>query len=150
MNAQTAPNFSSILDEAPSEVDRPKPLPVGTYTTIVQGLPRFDKSTKKQTEYVEFTHKILAAGDDVDQEELAAMGGIKDKTMKNTYYLTEASKWRLDEFLVNCGIDLDGESSRREMIEQTPGKQVGIYVTHQASNDGTAVYAQIGKTVGVE
>lgn len=150
MNAQASPNFSSILDEAPSEVDRPKPLPVGTYTTIIQGLPRFDKSTKKQTEYVEFTHKILAAGDDVDQEELASMGGIKDKTMKNTYYLTEASKWRLDEFLTHCGINLDGESSRREMVEQTPGKQVGIYVTHEASQDGTAVYAKIGKTVIVE
>ena len=41
------PNFASILDEAPSEVDRPKPLPAGTYTCIVAGTPIYDKSSKR-------------------------------------------------------------------------------------------------------
>lgn len=150
MNAQTNPNFGALLDQAPSETERPKPLPQGTYVTMIQGLPRQDKSTKKGTEYVEFTHKLLSAGEDVDAEELAAMGGIGDKTMRNTYYITENSLWRLKDFLSHCGIDVDAVGSYREAIDETPGKQVSIYIKHVPSEDGTAIYANIGKTLAVE
>lgn len=149
MNA--APNFGALLDRPSTEIERPKPLPAGTYSTMVQGLPRFDKSTKKQTEYVEFTLKILAAGEDVDADDLASMGGIGDKTMKSTYYITENSLWRLKDFLAHCGLDVESKkTSLRQLIDDTPGKQVGIYVKHRASEDGTAVYAEIGKTLPIE
>ena len=39
------PNFASILDEAPTEIDRPKPIPTGTYLCRVQGTPTYDKSS---------------------------------------------------------------------------------------------------------
>ena len=97
--AAQAPNFGSILDRAPSEIEKPKPLPQGSYITQIVGQPRFDKSTKKQTEYVEFTHKLLAAQEDVDEDELKDLGGVKDKVMKNTFYLTEGAAWRLKEVL---------------------------------------------------
>ena len=146
--AAQAPNFGSILDRAPSEIEKPKPLPQGSYITVLVGQPRFDKSSKKQTEYVEFTHKLLAAQEDVDEDELKSMGGIKEKVMKNTFYLTEGAAWRLKEFLEHCGID--EADSLREMIEETPGKQVGIFVNHEASQDGTSVFARVGKTFVVE
>ena len=146
--AAQAPNFGSILDRAPSEIEKPKPLPQGSYITQIVGQPRFDKSSKKQTEYVEFTHKLLSALDDVDEDELKALGGVKDKVMKNTFYLTESAAWRLKEFLEHCGIE-EGDSLR-EMIEETPGKQVGIFVGHEASQDGTSVFARVGKTFVVE
>ena len=146
--AAQAPNFGSILDRAPSEIEKPKPLPQGSYITQIVGQPRFDKSTKKQTEYVEFTHKLLAAQEDVDEDELKALGGVKDKVMKNTFYLTEGAAWRLKEFLEHCGID--EADSLREMIEETPGKQVGIFINHEASQDGTSVFARVGKTFVVE
>ena len=140
-------SFSSILDRAPSEIERPKPMPVGQYICVVQGQPRFDKSSKKQTEFAEFTHKLISAGDDVDEDELKAYLGdrkLSDVTMKNTYYLTEGAVWRLKEFLEHCGID-EGDSLRA-MIEETPGAQVGIFLNHEASQDGTSVFARIGKT----
>lgn len=159
MNAATNPNFGSILDKAPSEVERPKPLPVGTYFTTLVGLPRFDKSTKKQTEYVEFMHKIISAEADVDEDDLATYltspDGTKKKlsdvTMKNTYYLTENAAWRVKDFLRNCGFDVDTDDrTMREMVEDTAGKQVGVYVTHTPSQDGQSVFANIDKTVAVE
>ena len=146
--AAQAPNFGSILDRAPSEIEKPKPLPQGSYITVLVGQPRFDKSAKKQTEFVEFTHKLLAAQEDVDEDELKSMGGIKEKVMKNTFYLTEGAAWRLKEFLEHCGID--EADSLREMIEETPGKQVGIFINHEASQDGTSVFARVGKTFVVE
>ena len=145
-----AQSFASILDRAPSEIEKPKPLPQGSYITVLVGQPRFDKSAKKQTDFVEFQHKLLSAQDDVDEDELKALGGIKDKVMKNTFYLTEGATWRLKEFLEHCGIDMDEVESLREAVEQTPGKQVGIFINHEGSQDGTSVFARIGKTFVVE
>ena len=151
--AATAPTFGSILDKAPSEIEKPKPAPQGSYTTVLVGQPRFDKSAKKQTEFVEFTHKYLAAGDDVDEDDLKAFLGdrkLGDVQIKNTYYLTEGAVWRLKEFLEHCGIDLDEVDSLREAVEETPGKQVGVFINHEASQDGTSVFARINKTFVVE
>jgi hypothetical protein len=55
------PNFASILDEAPTEIDRPKPIPTGTYLCRVQGTPTYDKSSKKGTPFVQFTLKPISA-----------------------------------------------------------------------------------------
>ncbi len=151
--AAQAASFGSILDRAPSEIEKPKPAPVGSYMTTLVGQPRFDKSSKKQTEFVEFTHKFLSAGEDVDTDELEAFLGdrkITEITMKNTYYLTEASLWRLKEFLEHCGVDMDDVESLREGIEATPGKQVGLFLNHEASQDGTSVFARVGKTFVAE
>lgn len=144
------PSFGALLNTSPSETERPKPLPQGSYVAMVQGLPRMDKSRQKQTEFVEFTLKLLSAGEDVDAEELAAMGGLADKTIKDTYYLTDNSLWRLKDFLSNCGIDVDNAESYSTAIEETPSCQVGIFIKHEASQDGQSIFARVGKTFKVE
>lgn len=146
---QIAPNFGAILDRPSTEIERPKPLPVGTYTCVVKGLPRYDKSTKKGTEFVEFVLQPLAAGEDVDEEALKEMGGFQNKTIRATYYLTEDAVWRLKKFLDDCGIE-EGDLSLRQRIEQAPGSQVYAYMKHQASDDGQSVYAQLSNTAPVE
>jgi len=143
-----APNFGSLLDKAPSEIDKPKPLPEGQYLWVVQGLPRYDKSSKKQTEFVEFTLKALQVGADVDQDELEAMGGIADKTTRATFYLTEGSLWRLKEFLIHCGVE--EMDSLREMVEEAQNCQVVGYIKHEASNDGESFFARLSKTASAD
>jgi hypothetical protein len=152
-------NFADILDRAPSEIEKPKPLPVGTYSTVLQGQPRQDKSSKKQTPFVEFQHKFMAPGDDVDSDALKdaltmADGTVKklqDITMRNTFYLTENSAWRLKDFLQDCGFDIDDdEQSLREMIESSAGRQVNVYVKHTPSQDGKSTFAEIGSTAAAE
>ncbi len=149
-----ATNFSDILDRAPSEIEKPKPIPQGTYSTVLVGVPRQDKSAKKQTPFVEFTHKIISAGDDVDGDALKeALGerSLADVTMKNTFYLTEGSAWRLKQFLSDCGFDVeDGDTSLREMVESSAGRAVNIFVKHEPSQDGQSVFAQIASTAAVE
>lgn len=151
-------SFASILDRPANEIERPKPLPVGTYTTILQGMPRQDKSAKKQTPFVEFTHKIISAGEDVDHDDLTSYltakdGSVKslqDVTIKNTYYITEGSAFMLQDFLKNCGFDIEGDQSMRQMLDETPGRQVNITIRHEASQDGQSVFARIGGTAAVE
>ncbi len=145
-----AEKFADILDSAPSDNDRPKPLPQGSYVCLVKGLPKYDKSAKKGTPYVEFTLKPLSAGEDVDAEDLAAMGGFENKTIRATYYITEESVFRLNDFLAHCGLESDGEATRRQLIDQTPGCQVIAFIKHEASEDGQSVYAKLAKTAPVE
>ncbi len=145
---QTSPNFGALLDKPASDVERPKPLPQGSYHCIVKGLPRFDKSSKKFTEFVEFTLQPTSAGEDVDEEDLEAMGGIANKTIRATYYITEDALWRLKDFLGHCGIEEDG--SLRNMIDQTPNCEVIAFIKHRASEDGQSVFAELAKTAPVE
>lgn len=142
--------FESILDKPASEIERPKPLPQGTYVCTVKGLPRFDKSSKKQTPFVEFTLQPIEAGEDVDEDNLKAMGGFKNKTIRATYYETEDAIWRLKKFIEDCGVEIEDGASLRQLIEECPGKQVTAYVKHQASEDGQSVFAQLASTAPVE
>src|ERR1035438_8203509 len=124
--AQAQANFGAILDKPSNEVERPKPLPQGSYTCAVKGLPKYDKSSKKQTEYVEFNLQPLAAGEDVDQDDLNAwMAKVDGSTRKlneanirATYYITEDALWRLKKFLDDCGVD-EEDKSLRQRIEET-------------------------------
>lgn len=157
--AQSTPNFSALLDRAPSEVERPKPLPAGTYMTIIEGLPRYDKSSLKQTDFVEFTHRIISAGEDVDQAELdAALTSpdgqkkpLNEVRMKNQLYVTENSLWRLKDFLQNLGFDIESdEFSLRDLCESTAGKECLVFIKHQPSQDGQAIFARIDRTLPLE
>ena len=149
MNAATAPNFSDLLDKPLDDVERPKPLPVGSYLCVVKGLPRQDKSRQKQTPFYEFTLQPTQVGEDVDQEELAAMGGIENKLIKATYYITEDAMWRLKKFYEDCGIETAGKTSS-QCAEETVNKSVWAVMRHEASQDGTAVFARLADTALAE
>lgn len=146
------PDFSDILNRNVDDIERPKPMPVGTYKTVIKGQPRFDKSTKKQTEFVEFTHNIVEAADDVDEDSLKEyLNGekLRGKEIKNVYYLTENSLWRIKEFLGHCGLDVDGHKLGA-LIEATPNCEVYLTIRHEPSNDGQAMFARVAGSAAVE
>lgn len=145
----TQQTFESILDTPADEVERPVPMPTGTYDCVVQGLYEEGKSTKKGTPFVKFTYKFVAAGEDVDEEELAEMGGIADKTIKDTYYTTPDALYRLTDALENMGVDLEGKSVRQALSE-TPNADIRIVVGHRSSEDGTQIFAEVKRTMKAE
>ena len=99
--------------------------------------------------YVEFTLKPLEARDDVDEEALEEMGGIGNRTLRATYYVTEDAKWRLAKFLEDCGIEIEDGISFREYINYVPNQQVLAHVKHVPSQDGTTVFANVADTAAV-
>lgn len=147
--AQTS--FSSILDKAPADVKAPEALPVGEYLCTVQGMPRYDKSTKKLTEFAEYTLIINQPMDSVDTDDLKAIeGGVVGKPIKATYYLTETALYRLKEFFEHCGLDVEGAESLRELMDQPNGCQVIASIKHEASDDGKRTFSRLAGTAPVE
>ena len=155
MNA--APNFSSLLDEAPTTVESPKVLPAGTYHCVVRGSPRYDKSSKKQTPFVEFTLIPQSALEDVDESDLSAWatkasGDVRkltDAAIKATYYETEDAIFMLDQFHEHCGIDLSVPMSRRNRNEEVQNSEVLVVLRHEASDDGQRIFARLARTASV-
>jgi hypothetical protein len=152
------PNFSSILDDDPADAEAPKGLPQGQYVFIVDGQPKFDKSSKKGTDFAEFTCKPIQPMDSVDQNALAAALSRKDGTtrvlsdmsMRLTFYLTEDAKYRLAAFMKHCGLDITGETkSYSQWISEMPGCQFVGTVGQTMSDDGERMYSNITKTAPV-
>lgn len=141
------PNFASILDEEPTEVAAPTPLPQGTYLTIVAGPARYDKSTRKGTDFVEFNLRPLEAEEDVDEDDLAAAGGLDGKTIKATFWLTEDAKFMLDQFHEHCGIDLSEPASRRQRNDEIVNARVRVFIKHEPSQDGTRIFARFNRSL---
>lgn len=144
-----APNFASILDESPTEVSAPQPAPQGTYVFVV-GNPRYDKSSVKGTDFVEFPVRAIAAESDVDEAELEEAGGLDAINLRATFYLTEDAVYRLDEFHSHCGIDLEDGTSRRSRNDAVVNAEVRGFVKHEPSKDGTRIFARFNRSLPME
>lgn len=142
------PQMSSVLDRKVGDFERPKSLPVGEYVTVVQS-HEFGKSSKKQTEFVRFMLKPLEATETVDEAELAEIGGLGEKTIRATYYLTENAGYRLKEFLEHCGLE-DLDMPIAQACAEATGCQVIATMIHGQSEDGTRQWTELSATAPVE
>lgn len=143
-----ATSFESILDTPAAAIERPKPLPAGTYDAIVKGLYEEGQSSQKKTPFVRFTYAFQAAGDDVDEEELAEIGGLTDKTIKDTYYTTPDALFRLTDTLANMGLDTGADGvTVRQLLSETPNSPIRIVIGHRASEDGQQIFAEVKRTM---
>lgn len=148
-------SFSSILDRPATDFDRPPPLPVGQYLTVIAGLPRKDKSSKKGTDYVEFALKFIIAvdGDDgqptVDPDALAEyeqLCKLADTTRNLTFYITEKSGYRFREFLEDdLEIDLNGKTLW-EAAQEAVNSQVIVSIRQKPRDDGKGMFDEIAAT----
>ena len=145
--AATQASFESILDMPADAVERPKPIPAGTYDVIVKGLYEQGESSQKKTPFVRFIYAITSAGEDVDPDELSAIGGLDGKTIRDTYYTTPDAMFRLTDTLENMGIDLDGKSIRHG-LDETPNAALRIVVAHRAVDD--QIFAEVKRTMKAE
>ena len=145
-------NFAEILDQPAADVKPPPLLPVGTYHTVIAGLPESGKSSKKQTDFLKFTHRIVAALEDVDGDSLteAFPEGVTGKEIDNTLYLTDKSLFMLTDMLKNCGVDFGDGKSIRAAVDETPNAEVGIVIKHEPSEDGQRIFARVARTVALD
>ena len=81
------------------------------------GLPEKGESSQKKTDFYRFTHRILAAMDDVDEETLNEdfPDGVAGMEISNTFYITPKSAFMLADFIKNCGIETNGKTIRASL-----------------------------------
>lgn len=153
--AQTKPNFASVLDEPAAEAKRPPTIPRGYYVTAVQPGYRIDKSSEKQTEFVEYTLKVLSVWEkdgipQVDEDELAEFGDVTGQLIRVTFWMTDKSKYRLKEFFEHCGLEVEPGMSFAQLIPEVVGCQVIAAVAHEPARTGEGVFARVRSTAPVE
>lgn len=142
-------NFSDVLNRPAASIERPKPLPVGTYHCIVDGPGEQAEVGQKKTEAIIFKLRPLSAGPDVDAGALAEAGGVVGKTIRHTMYITSDAAWRLKQFLVDhLGIEA-GSKTLGELVSEAPGRQVSVAIKHRAAQDGSAIYAEVASTAKI-
>lgn len=137
-------DFTEILGQQIGSAPKPKPVPAGTYVGVVEGLPKIIDVTRKDgkaTAYINFRINLTEAGDDVDADELEAMGGLtrKDGGARSVSYKAwqdlEADgkgwSWQLDAFLESFGLSA---STYTEAFEELPGREVVVAVKHDKDN----------------
>ena len=144
-----AVDFSKILQKQAAEIEKPKPLPIGSYVAVNPKLPDFKGVGKNETPAAEFALVVLAPMDDVDPEHLAAYGDVKGKSVRHRMFLTEGTEYRTKEELVNAfGIEEAGKNLG-QMFNETINKQVIVKIRHRPNDDGTDIYAEVESLAAV-
>jgi hypothetical protein len=155
--AEPATTFESILDTPADKVERPKPLPAGTYSAIVKGMPEHGVSAQKKTPFVRFTYALQSAFDDVDEDELAAVltnssgevTSLSEKSIRDTYYTTPDSLFRLTDALESMGIDLD-QKTIRAALDETPNCSINVVVSHRTPEGSDQIFAEVKRIMKAE
>ena len=140
-------SFEEILNVDSSEIDRPKPAPAGTYDAMVDGLPEYGKSSKKQTPYIQWNIKLMTPKDDVSLDDLQAAGGIHNKYTRFTVWLPngKADRYKINDFCDKCGVP---QGNLQDRVDQTPNCYIGIVLKHTILDDNNTV-AEVKKTFSI-
>lgn len=142
-------NFADILSKQSSEVERPKPYPVGSYVALLKGLPEQTELGERKTPCLEFNVELMQPMQDVDPQALAECGFAPGKRIRLRQFVTDESLWRLKQFLTeHLGIE-EGSKTIGQMISETPGRQFIATIGHRPSQDGTQIYSEIRQTAHV-
>lgn len=133
-----ATTFADLANFKAKDVKEPQPLPVGHYQAQFSGLMQEHKSSQKGTLAMRFPLTLLAPGDDVDQEELAAsLDGkqLSDKKFTFDFWMSPGAMFRFTNFTKAMGL-----SDELNLLEQaealgTGGEPFLIEVKHEPRQD---------------
>lgn len=143
------PSFEELLNTEVATVERPPPMPEGTWSFMVLSYENI-KSSQKNTPGVQFTLKPIGAGDDVEADALeeylekVVLADVKKAGNDTTFWMTGAALPMLREFIEKLGIDITGKTFKQALAD-APGCEVKGLVRHAASQreGDDSVYANI-------
>lgn len=145
-------NFAEILKGATlGEIERPKPVPVGSYQALIKSVTFGNTTGEKKTPYARIELELAAPLDDVNQVDLEEFtkkhGAISTKKVKTDFYLTENSLFMLQDFvLTHVGLDMKG-MTLDQALPQIVNNTVGVTISHrQDDKKPEVVYAEVKGT----
>lgn len=139
-------DFNDVLNMKPSEIEKPKPRPLGTYLGAITRYELRDLDTKAGPRKIaDFHVKLLMAQDVEDKEALAEQGNVSDwyPMVHGIFYETPEGRYALKQFLSET-LDIDpgtgkSEKTISEMLADSPGRQLLTTLKHEPymSKQGT-------------
>jgi hypothetical protein len=140
------PDFTSILDMSPDEIERPKPLPPGDYVVTIKSYIQ-DKTSQKETKFIEFATAPVEPLGNVDEDWLKealtkADGGMKklsDMNIRIRFYDTPEAGYRIKKFLLDDVQLEDDGSSIGQLVEAAINAQVIVNIKHRSVDGDTFV-----------
>lgn len=139
-------DFNDVLSLKPSEIEKPKPRPIGTYLGAVQKYELRDIDTKNGPRKIcDFIIKLMAPVQVDDQAALADQGSISDwfGLQHGIFYETPEGRYNLKNFVTET-LDISpgsgkSEKTLSEMIAESLGKQLLVTLKHEPymSKQGT-------------
>lgn len=153
-------DFSAIAAQAAGQSKKPPRLPPADFPGVVKSFEWGD-ANKNKTTYVRlmlgftgFPDSVPETWEEFDNETQTtntvsrADIDLSKRTMRKDFYMTEDSKWRLDDFLksmnINCGTP-DAPRSYAEALPELIGQAVLIEVQHQLNQQTNETFVQVGK-----
>lgn len=140
-------NFQHLLSTPVDSVEKPKPLPTGTYQGLIKSFEFLEAKNDKKTPYVRFMLAFHTPGADIDTDELGKALGEKklgDITKSKDFYLTPDAMWRLKDLIVALGIDTAGRGFD-STIPECVNQPVLIEVGQRNSPNGEEIFNDINK-----
>lgn len=140
--------FQSILANATiGEIEKPKPVPEGSYVALIKGVEYGETKSDKKTPYARVNLELVQALSDVNEASLSAFGPVTGKKMRLDFYLTEEALFRLQDFILDdIGLDMKG-MTLDQALPQIINNQVGVKIRHKFDEkDATKVYTEVEKT----
>ena len=138
-------DFKTLLSKPADSVERPKPLPAGTYHGLITSY-KYDESQQKKTPYVRLNLVTHRAGEDVDAELLNGVD-LSKKQLRRDYFLTDDAMFRLKDLIESCGVQTTGRSMG-ELVPELLNKAVIISVVQRPSQDGSELYNDVKELAG--
>ena len=140
------PDFTSVLDMSPDEIERPKPLPPGDYVVLIKSHIQ-DKTSQKETKFIEFNTSPIEALGNVDEDWLkevltkpdGSMKKLSDMTLRVRFYDTPEAAYRLKKFLLD-DVQLEQEDkSIGQLVEDAINAQVIVSIKHRSVEGDTFI-----------
>jgi hypothetical protein len=140
-------DFSELANVKVGDVQAPKLIPVGHYQAVITGLMK-PHAAKSGNTAMRFPFKLIAAGDDVDAEELQAAGGLPDRDFSIDFWMSPDARFRFTDFGKAMG-----HSDQLNLIElaealATSNDLFMIEVKHEPdSRDASKIYMRFDNPV---
>ena len=155
-------DFTQALNVKVEEIERPPLPPVGHYIFKVSKPAVFGDVGNGRFDTVDFPLQAVEAMDDVDPDQLSAVGGPTMINLRNRFMFNKGESeedkananrtlFNLRNFLENhLGMDIEG-MTLKEAIDQAVGQQCMANVQYRPDKDNPEiVYAELGRTAPIE
>lgn len=128
-------DFTSVLDVPMDSIEKPKPIPTGTYFAQVVGVPKVKDATVQgeEQQIVEFSLKLTSAKAVDSQDQLDAFGDVgAARPVQRAFFFhkppTPEELWAFSQFAKNTLMLETAGKSFKQVCAEAVGKQLLVTV----------------------